>query len=709
VITASRVPRRPRAASTGDSRRRAAAGLLALGAAVMATLIASSALPQVGEAVQDSGRSLGAWVWPLAAAMAFFETSIPPVTLVFPGEWVIFYIGALAGEGELPVVALLLLVWVCSVTGDTVTFLLGRRFGRRFFLRRGARLGLTEQRLAGVENWFERYGPAAVALGRIVPFVRPTAPFVAGSAGFPLRRFLPWDLLGTALFSLVFCLLGYLSYRSRDQVEAALGLGGVVLFLALAVVAVIVVLVRRRRARVSWPVGEAGADAPPRQPDRGRRGPARAPGSRVRRSCHQADRGLRILLSEGSSLTARQVALLAGAAGHEVHLASSDPLCLARWSRHVRGVHRVPAYGGDPFAWLEVMLRILRDGFDVLLPTHEQVAVLARESHRVQAAGVATALPPFSELCRVQDKLSAYATLAEIGLAQPPSTVAHSGEELLAAERLPLFIKRAIGTASAGIHYVSDRATLARIAEELDVAEAFADGGLLVQQPVGGPLVMVQAVYAGSELTAWHANMRVREGARGSASGKGSIRPPTIEFDLVRLGAALNWHGALSLDAVLTDEGPRYIDVNPRPVEPGNAWRSGVDLVEALLCVALGQPAPATSARPQVNTHQLIPALLALGERGSRRRAILGELSTAARRGGPYRGSSEELTPLRRDLQAAIPTAAISAALLVSPRLWRALASSAVENYALTPQAWRAIRWTRRPDPASSTREEQLP
>ena len=47
------------------------------------------------------------------------------------------------------------------------------------------------------------------------------------------------------------------------------------------------------------------------------------------------------------------------------------------------------------------------------------------------------------------------------------------------------------------------------------------------------------------------------------------------------MGESLSWHGALSLDVVLAPDGPRVIDVNPRLVEPGNAWRAGVDLVGA--------------------------------------------------------------------------------------------------------------------------------
>ena len=58
---------------------------------------------------------------------------------------------------------------------------------------------------------------------------------------------------------------------------------------------------------------------------------------------------------------------------------------------------------------------------------------------------------------------------------------------------------------------------------------------------------------------------------------------------MARLGEELDWHGALSLDAILTPDGPSYIDVNPRLVEPGNAWRAGVDLVDALMRVSLGE------------------------------------------------------------------------------------------------------------------------
>ena len=48
---------------------------------------------------------------------------------------------------------------------------------------------------------------------------------MAGASHFPYRRFLPWSVLGTLLFTLVFCGLGYVFYNSYDEVAAKLGRG----------------------------------------------------------------------------------------------------------------------------------------------------------------------------------------------------------------------------------------------------------------------------------------------------------------------------------------------------------------------------------------------------------------------------------------------------------------------------------------------------
>ncbi|MCW2966617.1 MAG: hypothetical protein JWM71_389, partial [Solirubrobacteraceae bacterium] len=352
---------------------------------------------------------------------------------------------------------------------------------------------------------------------------------------------------------------------------------------------------------------------------------------------------MRILLSDGSGLTARQTATQAAAAGHHVEVVSPTRLGAAAFTRHVRRVHRVPAFGRDPFGWLETTLGILRRGrHDVLLPTQEQVALLAREAGAVRATGAGLAVPSFAALLRVQDKVAQARTVAELGLAHPPTWVAGTREALLADTRAPVFLKAPVGTASHGVR---------RVAAGGDLEAALAAvGGLpvVVQAPASGPLAMIQAVFDEGRMVAWHACLRTTEGAGGGAAVKRSVSLPGVAEDLRRLGSGLPWHGALSLDAILTPAGPSYIDVNPRLVEPGNAWRAGVDLVSPLLAISRGEhPPPVGECRVGVRTRQTLIGVLGAAQRTGSRRAVALELAQALAGRGPYAGTTEELTPTR--------------------------------------------------------------
>ena len=415
-----------------------------------------------------------------------------------------------------------------------------------------------------------------------------------------------------------------------------------------------------------------------------------------------------ILLSDGAGLTARQCATVLARAGHRVEALSPAGLCLCRMTRHVRRVHDVPALGRDPFAWLEAALDVaVRRGADVLLPVQEQVAVMAVARDRIEAAGLATAVPGFAALAQVQDKVSAFRTLARVGVPQPPAVVAATAAEVEAAGTelarpglagWPLFVKMPIGTASAGVRRAGSPDELRQVAADYERLGAFGPEGVLVQQPVAGPLAMVQAVFARGELVAFHACQRVREGAAGGSSHKLGLDLPEAREHMARLGAALGWHGALSADVIIGPDGPRFIDINPRLVEPVNALASGVDLTGALVEVARSGSSrvPQPTAAPGARTHQLLLAVLGAAHQGGRP-DVARELVHAVLHRGEYRGSREELTPWRGDPLAPLPVMAIALATLIRPDAWRHFVGGSAGAYSLTPAAWRELTqaWAR--------------
>jgi len=402
---------------------------------------------------------------------------------------------------------------------------------------------------------------------------------------------------------------------------------------------------------------------------------------------------MRVLLSDGSGLTARQAAAQLADGGHTVDALSADPLSLVRFTRRVHRIHRVPRYGPDPLRWLDAALDVYRAGaMDVLLPTQEQVAVLSAGHDLVHAAGVRTIVPPFAALAQVQDKVSAFSTLAAAGLPQPEGAVLATPGQVAAWDRFPVFLKLPIGTAASGVRRVTGPGQLPEVIAGAHAAGAFRAGGVLAQLPAAGPLVMTQSVFDHGELAAWHANLRVREGAGGGACHKRSLALGEAREQVAALGRRLGWHGALSADAILTSTGPRYIDLNPRLVEPANARRSGVDLVTPLLELACGwAPRPQPPGQAGVRTHQLLLAVLGAAQHTGRRRAVLAEVLAAARHTGDYRGSAEELTPLRGDLRSATPLALALTALMIQPSAWHRFVGGSVRHYSLTPEGWRAL------------------
>lgn len=214
-------------------------------------------LPNLDKLLEDVGRHLGAWTYLLVGVLCFLESGAF-VGLLIPGETAIVVGGFVAGQGEIDVVLLIAIAWVAAVAGDLVSFALGRRLGREFLVKHGPRVQITEERIEHVERFYDRHGGKAVFLGRWVGLVRAVSPFLAGSSGMPLRRFVPYDVLAAGGMVSLFAMLGFVFWRSLDQVLAIARKGLLAFGTTIVVVVAIVAAVRwlrkeenRRRLR-AW-------------------------------------------------------------------------------------------------------------------------------------------------------------------------------------------------------------------------------------------------------------------------------------------------------------------------------------------------------------------------------------------------------------------------------------------------------------------------
>jgi membrane protein DedA with SNARE-associated domain len=149
------------------------------------------------------------------------------VDALFPvgGELVMLYAGVLAagavtghgvslfgatlGSGTESYVALALAGTVGYLLGACLGWELGRRGGRALIVRHGRWLHLGEANLVRAEAWFERYGRAAVLLGRVTPVVRSFISIPAGILATPLAAYFALTAIGSAIWCFGFAAGGW--------------------------------------------------------------------------------------------------------------------------------------------------------------------------------------------------------------------------------------------------------------------------------------------------------------------------------------------------------------------------------------------------------------------------------------------------------------------------------------------------------------------
>jgi membrane protein DedA with SNARE-associated domain len=203
-------------------------------------------LPNLETVAQDIGGELGGYTYLVVGLLALLETGAG-LGLIAPGELAVVIGGVTAGQGHIELSALIAIVWACAVTGDLLSYALGRRLGRAFLLTHGHLVRLTPERLDRVERYLARHGGKTLIAGRFIGLVRAVAPFVAGSSLMPARRFIPATIVAAGLWSASFATLGYVFWQSFDQAAAIAKDGTLVLVAVIATVTLAVIAYRRLR------------------------------------------------------------------------------------------------------------------------------------------------------------------------------------------------------------------------------------------------------------------------------------------------------------------------------------------------------------------------------------------------------------------------------------------------------------------------------
>jgi membrane protein DedA with SNARE-associated domain len=178
----------------------------------------------------------------LAGVGILLETTLL-VGLVVPGDTIVI-IAATGVDNPAQFFALVVVVIVGALCGESIGFALGRYFGPRI---RRSRLGgwIGERNWTRAENYLDRRGGIAVFISRFLPVLHSLIPLTVGASTMRYRTFMAWTLPASTIWAFAYVSVGTFAAGSYRELSQRLHGAGYI-FIAVVVAFVITVSIVKK-------------------------------------------------------------------------------------------------------------------------------------------------------------------------------------------------------------------------------------------------------------------------------------------------------------------------------------------------------------------------------------------------------------------------------------------------------------------------------
>ena len=266
-------------------------------------------------------------------------------------------------------------------------------------------------------------------------------------------------------------------------------------------------------------------------------------------------------------------------------------------------------------------------GADAIHPGYGFLSENAAFARDCAAAGVVFVGPPPEAIAAMGSKLTAKSLMEAAGVPVLPGVTVDDGTDLAPAGArigFPLLVKAAFGGGGRGMRLVSgpDELAEAVAAASREAASAFGDGAVFLERFVTGPRhveVQILGDRQGTVVSVFERECSIQRRYQKiieespSPAVDGTLRAALGEA-AVAAGKVIGYSGAGTVEFVLDQSGQFYfLEVNTRlQVEhPVTEMVTGLDLVEAQLRVAEGEPLPAEVTEATLTGHAIEARLYA--------------------------------------------------------------------------------------------------
>ena len=161
------------------------------------------------------------WVAIYGPAVLFVILTAAQAGVPLPTTILLIITGSLAGQGDLDGWQVLLFATAGAAAGDIIGYFLGR-FGGRRMAKRLAKNGSESMERA--EAFSRRWGDMGVFFSRwLVTPLGPWLNLVSGAAGYPIRRFIFWVVVGEFLWVAACIAIGFAFSESVRYITDLMG------------------------------------------------------------------------------------------------------------------------------------------------------------------------------------------------------------------------------------------------------------------------------------------------------------------------------------------------------------------------------------------------------------------------------------------------------------------------------------------------------
>ncbi|WP_086253322.1 DedA family protein [Campylobacter sp. P091] len=164
----------------------------------------------------------------------------------FPSEVVMIPAGYLVYTGQMNLYLAFGAGTLGSLAGAIFNYYLCYFFGRAFILKYGKYIGITDEKMAKFERYFNKYGEISTFNCRLIPGIRQYISLPAGLAKMNIFTFSLYTTLGAGIWVAILIAIGYYIGDQKELIKEYLAQITICLLIAVAIITIIYLYIQKR-------------------------------------------------------------------------------------------------------------------------------------------------------------------------------------------------------------------------------------------------------------------------------------------------------------------------------------------------------------------------------------------------------------------------------------------------------------------------------